>query len=125
MILAIDPGSAKSGLAVLEENGAVRHRAVVASADLPGALAPLLTVYRPTAVVIGRGHYGRRIAQELTGLNLIYVNEKDSTWLARRRYWRENPPAGWRKLLPTSLRVPPVPVDDWSAVIIGERYLAS
>jgi hypothetical protein len=125
VILAIDPGSAKSGLAVLDENKKVLQRAVVLNSDLAKTLPPLLTTFRPTAVVIGRGHYGKKLAQELGNLNLIFVSEKDTTWLARRRYWAENPPTGWRKLLPTSFRVPPVPVDDWAAVIIGERYLAS
>ena len=125
MILAIDPGSAKSGLAVLDENKKILQRAVVPSGDLTKALPPLLITFRPTAVVIGSGHYGKKLAQELVNLNLIFVSEKDTTRLARRRYWRENPPRGWLKLVPTSLRVPPVPVDDYAAVIIGERYLAS
>jgi RNase H-fold protein (predicted Holliday junction resolvase) len=123
VIVAIDPGSEKCGLAVLNEDARVLHRAVVPNSDLFKAMQPLLADYRPTAVVIGRGAYGRKLAQEFANLNLIFVSEKDTTWLARRRYWRENPPAGWLRLIPTSLRVPPVPVDDLAAVIIGERYL--
>jgi RNase H-fold protein (predicted Holliday junction resolvase) len=125
VILAIDPGSEKSGLAVLDEDQKILHRSVALNADLAKALPPLLTAYRPSAIVIGRGHYGRQLAQELSNLNLVFVSEKDTTWLARRRYWTENPPTGWRRLVPTSLLFPPVPVDDWAAVIIGERYLAS
>ena len=31
---------------------------------------------------------------------------------------------GLRRLLPTSMQVPPVPVDDFVAVILGTRFLA-
>lgn len=129
MILAIDPGREKCGLALLDEDGRALERLVCESALLPARARELFTKYRPTAVVVGRGHFGRKLARELDDLpasvNLVFVSEKDSSWQARQRYWRENPPAGWAKLIPTSLRVPPVPVDDYAAVIIGERYLAS
>jgi hypothetical protein len=125
VILAIDPGSAKSGLAVLDEDRRVLYRSVTLNADLPGAVTPLLTTFRPTAVVIGRGHFGRKLAHGLTSQNLVFISEKDSTRLGRQRYWRENPPRGLLRLIPTSFLVPPVPIDDWAAVVIGERYLNS
>jgi len=34
-----------------------------------------------------------------------------------------NPPRGLKKLLPKGFLVPSVAIDDWSAVIIGQRYL--
>jgi RNase H-fold protein (predicted Holliday junction resolvase) len=129
MILAIDPGKDKCGLAVLDENGGVASRSVVPRGELAGRLAPLLAAYRPTAIVIGRSAFGKAVEKELGRLdvqaNLVFASEKDTTWQARERYWRDNPPRGWRKIIPTSLLVPPVPVDDLAAVIIGERYLAS
>jgi len=129
MILAIDPGKDKCGLAVLDEDGRAVAKLVSESAALPARAKELFDRYRPTAVVVGRGHFGKKLARELddfpASVNLVFISEKDTTWLARQRYWREHPPAGWLKLIPTSLRVPPVPVDDYAAVLIGERYLAS
>jgi RNase H-fold protein (predicted Holliday junction resolvase) len=129
MIIAIDPGKDKCGLAVLNEDGWVLEKKVVESFRLAERVRELFLKYRPTAIVVGRGHFGKKLARQLDDLpanvNLVFVSEKDTTWLARKRYWQENPPAGWWRLIPTSLRTPPVPVDDHAAVIIGERYLNS
>jgi hypothetical protein len=51
------------------------------------------------------------------------AEEAETTLVARRRYFRDHPPRGWRRLLPLSLQVPPEPYDDYAAAIIGERYL--
>ena len=120
MILAIDPGKEKCGLAVLDEEGRVIERQVISRGETPG----WITGKSFRVVVIGEGAFGRELAKELPlHLNLRFVSEKDSTWQARRRYWRENQPAGWLKFIPTSLLVPPVPIDDYAAIILGERYL--
>ena len=37
-------------------------------------------------------------------------------------YWREHPPRGLMRLIPVTMQVPPVPVDDYVAVILAERY---
>ena len=42
--------------------------------------------------------------------------------MGKREY--QATPRGLRRLLPTSMQVPPVPVDDFVAVILGTRYLA-
>ena len=36
---------------------------------------------------------------------------------------QENPPKGWKKLIPLGMQVPPVPVDDYAAIVIGRKYL--
>lgn len=125
MIVAIDPGKNKCGLAVLDENGKVLEKKVAGRGEFSEEVKRLISSYNPSAVVIGRGAYGSQVARELAGANLIFVSEKDSSWQARKRYWKENPPSGWLKLVPTSLRLPPVPVDDLAAVILGECYLKS
>ena len=53
------------------------------------------------------------------------VNEYRTTDEAKKRYWQENPPKGIRRLIPRGMLVPPVPVDDFAAVIIGEKYLVN
>ena len=49
---------------------------------------------------------------------------RKATELAKKAYWKAKPPRGWRRLLPVSMQVPPVPVDDFVAVILAQRYLA-
>lgn len=98
------------------------ERQVISRREMPGWIIGR----NFSTVVIGQGAFGRELAQELPAhLNLSFVSEQDSTWQARRRYWRANPPAGWLKFIPTSLLVPPVPYDDYAAIILGERYLRS
>ncbi|MCH3914335.1 MAG: hypothetical protein LKE29_03425 [Acidaminococcaceae bacterium] len=46
-----------------------------------------------------------------------------STEEARKLYWQVNPPKGLRKLLPTSMQVPPENLDGLAAVVLVKRYL--
>lgn len=129
MILAIDPGKDKCGLAILDESGNTLERKVLERHELPRQVLLYLSKYGIPVIVVGKSAFGKAVERELLKLevkaNLIFVSEKDSTWEARRRYWKENPPSGWLKLFPTSLRTPPAPIDDYAAVILGERYLKS
>ncbi|MDD4179415.1 MAG: hypothetical protein PHH14_05150 [Candidatus Margulisbacteria bacterium] len=129
MILAIDPGKYKCGLALLNEDGRIVAKKVAASKEISGEVERLIAGQTVATIVIGDSKFGKDVEKELSGLparaNLIFISEKDSTRLAREQYWRENPPAGLMKLIPTSLRFPPVPVDDLAAVILAERYLNS
>ena len=49
------------------------------------------------------------------------VEERGSTLEARRRYFADHPPRGWRRLVPLSLQVPPQEYDDYVAVLLIER----
>ncbi len=43
---------------------------------------------------------------------------------ARERYWEHHRRRGWRRLVPSTMLVPPDPVDDFVAFILAERVLA-
>ncbi|MBN2057477.1 MAG: Holliday junction resolvase RuvX [Candidatus Saganbacteria bacterium] len=127
MILAIDPGTSKCGLAVLTKAGQVVARAVLARAELAGRLPGLLRQYDVSTLVIGLSAQGRRLAEELAALpglpEISFITEKNSTLEARRLYWQENRPSGLWRLVPESLRPILVAIDDHAAVILGQRYL--
>ena len=53
------------------------------------------------------------------------VDEYNTTQLAKGEYWKANPPRGLKKLIPITMQVPPVPVDDYVAVILARRYIAN
>lgn len=126
MILAIDPGRDKCGLAVMADRERVLEKKIVARPALSAEVGRLAARYQIATIVIGEGAFGRAAAKELpTGVKTTFVPEKNTTWLARRRYWRENPPRGLWRFIPTSLRVPPAPVDDLAAILIGERFFSS
>ena len=85
------------------------------------------TRYGVTQVVLGdrtgQDEVRRHLAVELPGIPISIGREENTTLLARRRYFADHPPRGWRRLLPLSMQVPPEPYDDYAAVIILERFL--
>ena len=131
IVLAVDPGSGKCGLAVVEKSGssdAILFRAICKTQDLPSALKKAAEEFAPNLIVVGNGTNSKAIQstirEALPGRALLILDEKDTTIRARERYWQHTPRRGWRRLLPSSLQVPPVPVDDFVAVILAERALS-
>jgi RNase H-fold protein (predicted Holliday junction resolvase) len=127
MILAIDPGREKCGLAILDLKQHIIEKTIVARDEIKTHVPFYVSKYRISTLIVGKGSFGKDLEKELSRLdlktNIIFVSEKYSTLQARKRYWKDNRPKGLARLIPTSLRVPPVPVDDYAAVILGERYL--
>lgn len=127
MILAIDPGRDKCGVALLDQRGEIREKSVIGRAHLTAEVLRILLKDKIEMIVIGQSACGRVVEKELRQFEfeprIIFASEKNSSQLARRRYWREHPPRGLWRLIPTSFRFPPVPIDDYAAVVIGERYL--
>lgn len=128
-VIAVDPGKDKCGVAVVHKQNGVLDHMIVESAALPRQVEKLLTGYEPTAIILGNGTTSKetynRLLAVVKNIRIITVDEYRTTELAITRYWQENPPHGWRRLLPTTLQVPPRPVDDYVAVILAERYLQS
>lgn len=55
-------------------------------------------------------------------VEVIAVDERNSTLEARDRYWQLFAPQGWQRLIPKGLRLPPRPIDDIVAIVLLERY---
>lgn len=129
--LAIDPGSSKCGVAVVSQSHAgdttILHRAVVSSDELVAAIGELRDAHAPDLLVIGSGTGSRELTRQLReewpSLSILAVDERNTTQMARERYWLHHGRRGWRLLLPSSMQVPPEPVDDFAAVILAERAL--
>lgn len=126
-VLAIDPGLAKCGLAIVSRDEGVIVRTVVAVADIPDTAKLLVSRFRPDAVIMGNGTGARALADIFAYLDLPVhlVGEKLSTQRARVRYFKDNPPKGWRRLIPRGLLVPPEPYDDYAAILLAEEFLAN
>lgn len=129
MIIAVDPGKNKCGLAVLTQSGQVLEQTVVKTENITNDLPLYLAKYSQATVIVGQGHFGKLVARKLAQLenniNVIFVDEKFSTLEARKLYWQNNKPTGLKRFIPTTLITPPVPVDDYAAVILGRRFLLS
>ena len=130
-ILAIDPGREKCGAAVLDPEKTVLWHGVVATADLLALSRELTRQYGLRTVILGNQTYSGEIRGTLQSLldsqlvsEIIFVDERGSTEAARSRYWQVFPPSGWRRFLPRGLLIPPCAIDDFAAIILGERFLA-
>ena len=129
-ILAIDPGRDKCGLAVLDHGKQVLWHSVVATKEVLPVNLELIRQYGFKMVILGNQTFSgdvRRMLQPLLDQQLvheiIFVDEHGSTEAARARYWQAFPPSGWRRFIPRGLLVPSCAIDDFAAIILGERFL--
>ena len=112
-------------MAVLTATGEIKFQRVVATEELDSTIKALAAEFQIESVILGDGTTHKAAAQKITaaGLKFQIVDEKHTTEEARREYWKKNPPRGWRRLLPTSMQVPPEPVDAIVAEILVRRFL--
>lgn len=132
LIVAVDPGREKCGLAVLTRSGQVLTKAVVTPDLVPRAIAEALQERDAEVLVIGdrtaREDLISIIGDSLIGRfrkGVVEVDEHLSSLEGRRRYLNDHPPRGLKRLIPPGLRVPAEPFDDYAAVVLAERYLRS
>jgi RNase H-fold protein (predicted Holliday junction resolvase) len=125
--IAIDPGRAKCGVAVVEASGAVQHQCVVPTETLCAELAARLKQFPVVAaIVVGCGTGCKeliaRIADAASPIPVEQVDEAHTSEEARRRWVQTHPPSGLGRLMPSSLRCPDAPYDDYVAIILAERW---
>lgn len=123
-VLAVDPGREKCGVAVCAPEGVVARK-VVPLPELHPLVRRWVDTYQVQIVLVGDQTGSKHVFDLLIGLPVPVraARERDTTLRARRRYFREHPPRGWRRLLPLSLQLPPEPYDDYAAVVLAEAYL--
>lgn len=125
-ILAIDPGREKTGIAILNNSDVLEHK-IINSEELVQTIKSLLEKYIIKTIVMGNGTSSKKkydlLKREFIDRDIVLINEYRTTDEARKLYFQENPPKGWKKLIPLGMQVPPVPVDDYAAIVIGRKYL--
>lgn len=125
-ILAIDPGREKTGIAILNNSDVLEHK-IINSEELVQTIKSLLEKYIIKTIVMGNGTSSKKkydlLKREFIDKDIVLINEYRTTDEARKLYFQENPPKGWKKLIPLGMQVPPVPVDDYAAIVIGRKYL--
>ncbi len=123
-VLAIDPGREKCGVAVLASDGRILVQEIVRTAALTDKVGALVATHEPT-IIMGNGttSAAARARIEAAGAAVVLVDEYRTTDAAKQLYWEVHTPRGWRRLMPRGMLVPPVPVDDFVAVILARRFL--
>jgi RNase H-fold protein (predicted Holliday junction resolvase) len=110
-VTAVDAPPLALGIIAIETL-AERLREVVAAT--PVALA-----------AIGRGTNATVVADVVRSLGVAVelVDERETSLLARARFFRDHPPRGWRRIVPRGMLLPDRPIDDYAALLIAERFL--
>ena len=130
LILAIDPGREKCGLAVVDRREGLKHKEIIPTDKLQPVVEVLVDKYNITQLVIGDRTTSREAQKLLSVVTakqggkvaIALVNEHRSTDEARGLYWRAHPPKGFKRLIPLGLQAPPCPVDDYVALLLAQRY---
>jgi len=127
VILSIDPGKIKCGIAILKLTGEILYHKVVPAGELIPSIEKLVPDYKFHCIVLGDRTCCKKVKASLSSfkstLGIKCVDEHLTSELARKRYFKDNPPRGLRMLIPTTLQMPPEPYDDYAAIILAERYL--
>lgn len=131
MLLAIDPGSDKTGTAVLQTDGTLMAKNIVMTTKLSTYLDEIFQQFPFTHIVMGDGTNHKKlqplvaewISRQTASIGFSLVDERYTTVEGRKLYWQHTPRHGWRRLVPLTFQYPPEPVDDYVAWIIGCRYL--
>lgn len=131
IVLAIDPGTSKCGLALVRRNPAgaldLLWRKIVPTDVVCGAITEATTTAEFSMIIVGSGTSSRTLVETLRetmpSVGILVVDERETTIQARERYWEHNPRRGWRRLLPATMQLPPEPVDDFAAFVLAERVL--
>lgn len=124
-ILAVDPGTRKSGYAILNEDGGSLEQGVEPTTSLLEVARRACARHVVARLVLGQGTNAKpvHVLLEPLGLPASFVDERETTIRARTLYFHDHPPTGWRRLVPLGLQLPPRPIDDYAAVLIGRRFL--
>jgi hypothetical protein len=126
VVLAVDPGRSKCGVAVCSAGG-VQARRIVPVDLLSDLIVDWIGRYHVTDIVVGDRTGSSAVLERLSPIRAIPIRripEGGTTLRARARYFAEHPPRGWRRLLPSGLQTPPEPYDDYAAVLLAEAALA-
>jgi RNase H-fold protein (predicted Holliday junction resolvase) len=127
-VLGIDPGTRKCGYAVIVAGTTTPAALGIApTGELAESLRAVLAQTAVDVVALGKGtNVGAVTAVVRTfGLPIELVDERETTLLARARFFVDHPPRGWRRLVPRGMLLPDRPIDDYAALLIAQRYLAS
>lgn len=127
MLMGIDPGRNKCGIAIMNKEAKVIFKTIVATSNLSREIEKLLSSYSIDKCILGNGTYADKVFNILQLLidekKIIFIEEENSTYVAEQRYLEENPPLGLNFLNKIIKFKPKRPLDDYVAVVLIEKFL--
>jgi RNase H-fold protein (predicted Holliday junction resolvase) len=127
IVVAVDPGREKCGVAVASQE-TVLLKEIVSRTDSPGRVAELARIYSADRILVGNGtgsgQFIKELCASMNDVPVEPVDERYSSERARKAYLKANPAKGIRRFIPASLLYPDRPYDDYVAVILARDYFS-
>ena len=127
-LISIDPGKCKCGLVLVDLNQKKVDQAIVINTEfLPKCLKTFNSFENISKFIIGNGTTSKQNIEKLEFIkeDLIVVEEKNTTFRAKKRYFELFPITGLKILLPKEIFIMNKNLDALSALIILEDYCNS
>ena len=124
-LISIDPGKCKCGLVLVDLHQKKVDQAIVLNTEfLPNYVKNLKSSENISKVIIGNGTTSEQNIEKLDFIknDLIIVEEKNTTFRAKKRYLELFPPRGFKTFLPSEIFILNKNLDALSALIILEDY---
>ena len=124
-LISIDPGKYKCGLVLAEISKKKVYKAIVIKSELlRDYLRKLNGVEDISKIILGNGTTSQVIREKLDFLKkeIITVEEKNTTYRAKARYFELFPPRGFKLLIPREFFILNKNLDAISSLIILEDY---
>ena len=124
-LISIDPGKYKCGLVLAEISEKKVYKAIIIKSELLGDYVKNLnTVEDISKIIIGNGTTSKETREKLDFFKkeIIFFEEKNTTYRAKRRYFELFPINGLKLLIPREVFLLNKNLDAISALIILEDY---
>jgi len=124
--ISIDPGKCKCGLILADfKSKRVLKAKVIESIYLVQNIKIFIRKDKNIKVIIGNGTTSNQHVKSLSFLenNLTIVDEKNTTYRSRQRYFEIFPIKGIKRFLPRDIFLQNINLDAISALVILEDYL--
>ncbi|HYK54501.1 MAG TPA: hypothetical protein VEV38_13335 [Candidatus Eremiobacteraceae bacterium] len=125
VLIGIDPGRSKCGLAVIYDDGTRKTLAVVPTPEIADRVDEEVRASDVRAICIGHATGSDAIValcvSRWPSIERRVVDETNTTLEARRLYYIDHPPKGLWRFIPRGLLVPKEPLDAYAAQLIVNR----
>ena len=124
-VITIDPGKSKCGLVLAEISEKKVYKAIILKSELiSDYVRNLNTGEDISKIIIGNGTTSREIKEKLNFFKkeIIFFEEKNTTYRAKARYFELFPIKGLQFLIPRDFLILNKNLDAISALIILEDY---